>query len=357
MGKPTWILPASIGLIFTVPPASHSRLRSIYDLSTSTRRANIIPTGTNDDTNTSFELPVVPYVDTLQLFVGKLLMEGGVIADGADYSLSGTTITLAVPAMGQSMRAFFDTEVSSTKSNVIPTGTNDDTNLVFTLPTTPVAGTLRLFVGKVLFTEGPNYDLSGTTITLAVPAMGQSMRAFYNETSDATREMNDVPIGAVDGDNAIFNLSKPPVESSLQVFVAGLYQDPATDFELNSASWSTLPVARRFGGATAGVENSGIVHESYRGVMRVYPLFDREALEFTFRVTQTQLESFRALHDVVIGNTRPFFFRPDGTSSNTLLVRKEAGFAPQEMATAADEPMYDYILKLREEIVAVSVTV
>lgn len=355
MGKPTWTLPDSIGVTFTASPALGSRMRAIYDVNATTRAANIIPTGTNNDTNTVFELLVIPYAGTLQLFIGKLLMEGGVIVDGADYSLSGTTITLAVPAMGQSMRAFYDTVASTTYSNVIPTGTNDNTNLVFTLPAAPTEGTLRLFIGKVLLEEGAQYDVSGSTITLVVPAMGQTMRAFFSTESDSNRETNDTLLGAIDGDNNVFLLNEPPTESSVQLFLNGLYQDPATDYSVNSGLWSTLPVARRFGGPTAGVENSGIVHESYRGVMRVYPLFDREAVEFTFRVTQTQLAALRALHDAVIGNTRSFFYRPDGTATRTLHVRKESGFAPQELNNPADEPIYDYALKLKTEIPASSV--
>jgi hypothetical protein len=57
---------------------------------------------------------------------------------------------------------------------------------------------------------------------------------------------NEVPAGAVDGANKVFTLADPPnVPESLQLFVAGLLLNPATDYTLSNETitFTTAPVA------------------------------------------------------------------------------------------------------------------
>lgn len=65
---------------------------------------NEVPGGAIDGSNVTFTLAHTPAANTLALFVNGLLQEGG----GADYSLSGGTITMTIPPLaGSSMRAFY----------------------------------------------------------------------------------------------------------------------------------------------------------------------------------------------------------------------------------------------------------
>jgi hypothetical protein len=66
-------------------------------------------------------------------------------------------------------------------TNVVPSGTVNGSNVTFTLPSTPTAGSVRLYDAILLRPgAGNDYTLSGATITMAVaPLTGEELRANY----------------------------------------------------------------------------------------------------------------------------------------------------------------------------------
>lgn len=108
------------------------------------------------------------------------------------------------------------------------------------------------------------------------------------------------------------------------------------------------PIAPRFGSAF-DAEEQNIVHETNRGVRRVYRLFTRNVWRLTFRFQESNKAAWRAMHDAVDGELTPFFFR---VGTTILYCRKEAGFRPRMIPEPTQGPVYDYELILTEEITA-----
>lgn len=67
------------------------------------------------------------------------------------------------------------------RDNIVPTGTIDGSNKVFTVPDTPdPALSLRIYLDEEYQHPTDDYTLSGVTVTFVVaPATGKKMRAFY----------------------------------------------------------------------------------------------------------------------------------------------------------------------------------
>lgn len=112
----------------------------------------------------------------------------------------------------------------------------------------------------------------------------------------------------------------------------------------------TLPRPPKWG-RLLGVTETNIVHETNRGVVWPYRLFQREVRQYVFRFPSSELAAFRALHDNVQGQLTSFYWIFEG---ETLLVRKEAGFQPKSLeAPGADGSVlahwYDYTLVLTAE--------
>lgn len=131
-----------------------------------------VPTGTIDGANKTFSLSVSPSpTSTLMLFVNGVLLTQGA---GADYTLSGTTITLTIaPRVNSNLAATYTfAAATSTAYMEVPSGTINGSNVTFTLASAPApSSSLMLFVNGVLQTQGvgADYTLSGTTITFAIP--------------------------------------------------------------------------------------------------------------------------------------------------------------------------------------------
>lgn len=108
---------------------------------------------------------------------------GNGLTGGAGTALAvgaGTGISVAADSVA------LDTTVAQTftnyKHNITPTGTPNNVLVTFTLPETPRANTLQLFVSGILMEAGAGNDftISGATITMAVaPATTDKLRAFY----------------------------------------------------------------------------------------------------------------------------------------------------------------------------------
>lgn len=130
----------------------------------------------------------------------------------------------------------------------------------------------------------------------------------------------------------------------------------AASYSLNTSPpvWVNLPGILRtpiapMHGSAFDADEQNIVHETNRGVRRVYRLFEREVWRLVFRFSETEKPSFRAMHDAVDGQINPFYFR---VGTTILFCRKEAGFRPRMLADPTRGPVYDYELILTEEITA-----
>lgn len=123
-----------------------------------------------------------------------------------------------------------------------------------------------------------------------------------------------------------------------------------------------FPVGERFGSLVDGRLEGDLIHETERGKRWVYKQFTRRTWRLNFRVSETDLQFFRTLHDAVGGSETAFYFVEDVTTFTTagdsigldVLVRKEQHFDPHELTDpgvvlGVEMPFYDYTLELTEE--------
>ncbi len=117
-------------------------------------------------------------------------------------------------------------------------------------------------------------------------------------------------------------------------------------------AWVDLPAIPRFGSDYQTEVNDDVCYETDGGVVWTFRRFKRAQWQLTFRVSQTELLAFRALHDLVQGITTAFWFQ---FSTYVIFCRKEPGFNPQMLTTPIAPPWYDYTLILKEEIPAAEI--
>ncbi len=130
-----------------------------------------VPTGDADDVNTTFVLNNAPTpAKSLMLFVNGVLQIQGV---GKDYTLSGTTIQMAVPLqIGSKIVSTYSylkagSSISWMESLV---GALDGVNATFTLENPPSpAKSLMFFVNGVLQMQNHDYILVGNMILMNEP--------------------------------------------------------------------------------------------------------------------------------------------------------------------------------------------
>ena len=108
---------------------------------------------------------------------------GNGLTGGAGSALAvgaGMGITVAADAVSADLTVLHS--FTNHRYNITPTGTPNNVLVTFTLPATPVANTLQLFVSGILQEPGAGNDftISGATLTMAVaPASTDKLRAFY----------------------------------------------------------------------------------------------------------------------------------------------------------------------------------
>jgi hypothetical protein len=145
---------------------------------------NETPAGTVNGSNVTFTLANAPAAGTLQLYHNGVRQQAGA---GADYTLSGSTITFAVsPLSGDVLLADYSCSAPSEPANYVtgetPSGTVNGSNVTFMLAHAPATGTLQLYRNGVRQQagSGADYTLSGSTITFnAAPPSGDILIADY----------------------------------------------------------------------------------------------------------------------------------------------------------------------------------
>lgn len=128
-----------------------------------------------------------------------------------------------------------------------------------------------------------------------------------------------------------------------------------------------LPVKARWDSERYSRRLERIMHETQRGVRHAYELFERGEWKFNFRIPESLIAQYRAIHEATRGDVLPFYFVPDvdlfdaSPVSGALYVRKEKDFDPQFVAPvswpgdSAYSQFYAYTLKLTEEVPAVEI--
>ncbi|MBV9939230.1 MAG: hypothetical protein JO150_12060 [Acidobacteriaceae bacterium] len=146
---------------------------------------------------------------------------------------------------------------ASTPSNVptffdgeIPQGTINGTNAVFNLTNAPNPATsLSLFRNGVLQKAGSDFTLSGSTITFlpaSVPQSSDLVQASYRigTAGQSSFVDNQVPSGAIDGTNLVFQLgSAPNPASSLRLYKNGILLMQSIDYNLTGSTVTFLSAA------------------------------------------------------------------------------------------------------------------
>lgn len=196
---------------------------------------NVTPTGTINGTNPIFTIS--PAFSSLNLYKNGVRLKPGA---GNDYTVSGSTITMATPpATGTVLLA--DIVVASTVmiqgSNSLitgqaPTGTINGTNKVFTTTNAYISGSLEVFVNglrEIYFAE--TTPGSGTFTFDDAPLSGSNIRVNYQTVTSVSGNAD-----TVDGShlseilNAIY-----PIGS---VFVSGT--DTLPSLISNMGTWVRL---------------------------------------------------------------------------------------------------------------------
>lgn len=131
------------------------------------------------------------------------------------------------------------------------------------------------------------------------------------------------------------------------------------------ADIATLPRQPRWESNRYTKRLERIMHETQRGVRYAYELFERGEPTFIFRIPASMLPDYQAIHDATRGDVLPFYFVPDialfveSPLTGVLYVRKEKDFAPEFVApgvwTSSMEQIFDYALRLTEEVPAVEI--
>lgn len=124
-------------------------------------------------------------------------------------------------------------------------------------------------------------------------------------------------------------------------------------WSLDNISFNTLPGKYRYGGRPHSKEDADIRLETDNGVEFIYNLFSRDVIEVVFRLTSSQMDTFRSFHLSVSGQSTPFYFSLSGIgAASSIYVRKEPGFDPVELDTpGGTSSMFDYTLRLRTALV------
>lgn len=142
------------------------------------------PVGAFDDVNTTFALGNTPISGSMELY-----LNGTLLSEGDDYTISGSTITFTAPAdsgfAGTPFLAYYRTANTGANwaGNETPAGTIDGANASFTLAHAPISGSMRLYQNGLFQTEGTDYTITGLTITFVTPPdsslAGLPFKAYY----------------------------------------------------------------------------------------------------------------------------------------------------------------------------------
>lgn len=149
---------------------------------------NEVPSGSINSSNTSYTLANTPLTGSLRVY-----LNGQRLTVTADYTISGTTLTMVIaPTTGDTLLVDYEinsgtysTGSASWVSNETPSGTVNGSNATFTLVSTPITGTLALYRdGQLMVGGGADYTLTTNSIAfVTAPVTGSVLLAFYQSAA------------------------------------------------------------------------------------------------------------------------------------------------------------------------------
>jgi hypothetical protein len=190
----------------------------------------VSPAETPDGIIATFTLPQV--VPQQMVFV-----DGALVVQGVDYTISGAVITFVSPATtaraGAKIVAYASTEAPFDVVEA-PAETPNGVRTTFTL-SRGLIYSLQLYVEGMLQMPGVDYSISGANIVFltsgSTPRSGAVIRAHYNLGSTAPMfRFQEVPGGTADASNPTFTLTYEPLH--LQLFVDRVFQVPGLDYTI-----------------------------------------------------------------------------------------------------------------------------
>ncbi len=165
-----------------VPSTPYDYYNSDVDTSTtrtSDYKSNVSLAGTKDSSNTLFIISDTPVTDSESIYLNGVKQVRGV-----DYTISGSRVTMTIaPVSGDYLTATYLISVPNTISTIVGVdlvGTKNGINTSFTLPDTPITGTVEIYLNGSLQVSGTDYTLSGTAVTMTTaPASTDYLEANY----------------------------------------------------------------------------------------------------------------------------------------------------------------------------------
>lgn len=136
----------------------------------------------------------------------------------------------------------------------VPTGAIDSSNVTFTLATTPITGSVQLYLNGIRLKLTDDYTITGDTITMnTAPITGDTFLADYATstgtyaTGSTSFIYNETPTGTIDGSNTVFDTATNFVAGSILVYLDGQLQKPGGSFDYvetdaNTITFNTAPV-------------------------------------------------------------------------------------------------------------------
>jgi hypothetical protein len=137
----------------------------------------------------------------------------------------------------------------------VPSGTKDSSNVTFTLATTPITGSLQLYINGIRLKLTDDYTITGGTITMGTaPNSGDILLADYAtstgtfSTGSTSFIINETPSGTIDSSNTAFDTASNFVAGSILVYLDGQLQKPGASYDYvetdsNTITFNTAPVS------------------------------------------------------------------------------------------------------------------
>ncbi|MFW6272166.1 MAG: hypothetical protein ACOC2U_00085 [bacterium] len=142
----------------------------------------------------------------------------------------------------QALRGTVDPQTISISE--VPTGIMNGSNNIFILETTPVDGTVQIYLNGKRLKPDTDYTINGREITFTnSPLYGDDLLIDYFK-SIPSQTFNEEPSGTIDGSNTDFNLAYEPINGTVRVFENGRKLKPGTDYIVSSSkiSFTLAPV-------------------------------------------------------------------------------------------------------------------
>jgi hypothetical protein len=173
---------------------------------------------------------------------GDLLNTLNTAVVALNSSVTNLTNTVNAFGAGGSNALYVDAES--------PGGLINGTNSIFSLAQTPSpSASLLLYRNGLLQLNGPNYTLTGTTVTFtAAPASTDSLEAYYRvsgaSSNIAVLTDGEIPVGPINGVNPVFTLvTTPNPVNGLRLYKNGVLLSPMNDFNLSGSTISFVTLA------------------------------------------------------------------------------------------------------------------